>query len=44
MFGTSANAPHDYDEGWETLFDGGLTLKRLYTIGFFLQPWRRRHA
>jgi hypothetical protein len=39
-FGTGANAPHDYDEGWEALFDGGLTLKRLYTFGFFLQPWQ----
>jgi hypothetical protein len=39
-FGTGANAPHDYDEGWEPLFDGGLTLKRLYTFGFFLQPWQ----
>ena len=39
-FGTGANAPHDYDEGWEPLFDGGLTLKRLYTLGFYLQPWQ----
>jgi hypothetical protein len=39
-FGTGANAPHDYDEGWEVLFDKGLTLKRLYTFGFFLQPWQ----
>jgi hypothetical protein len=39
-FGTGANAPHDYDEGWEHLFEGGLTWKRLYTLGFFLQPWQ----
>ena len=23
-FGTGANAPHDYDDGWEPLFDGSL--------------------
>jgi hypothetical protein len=39
-FGTGANAPHDYDEGWELLYDGGLAWKRLYTFGFFLQPWQ----
>ena len=39
-FGTGANAPHDYDEGWEYLFEGDLTWKRLYTLGFFLQPWQ----
>jgi hypothetical protein len=39
-FGTGANAPHDYDEGWEHLFEGDLTWKRLYTLGFFLQPWQ----
>jgi hypothetical protein len=39
-FGTGANAPHDFDEGWESLFEGDLTLKRLYTFGFFLQPWQ----
>jgi hypothetical protein len=39
-FGTGANAPHDYDEGWEPLFDGGLTMKRFYTLGFYLQPWQ----
>src|SRR5215203_1553860 len=39
-FGTGANAPHDYDEGWEHLWEGGLTWKRLFTLGFFLQPWQ----
>jgi hypothetical protein len=39
-FGTGANAPHDYDEGWESLWDGNLALKRLYTFGLFLQPWQ----
>ena len=39
-FGTGANAPHDYDEGWEHLFEGDLVWKRLYTLGFFLEPWQ----
>jgi hypothetical protein len=39
-FGTGANAPHDYDEGWELLFEGNLTWKRLYTFGFFIRPWQ----
>ncbi len=39
-FGTGANAPHDYDEGWETLFQGDQVWKRLYTFGFSLQPWQ----
>jgi hypothetical protein len=39
-FGTGANGPHDYDEGWELLFDGGLALKRLVTLGFFIAPWQ----
>ena len=39
-FGTGANAPHDYDEGFESLFEGSLVLKRLATFGFFLQPWQ----
>ena len=28
------NGPHDYDEGWEYLFEGGLTWKRLLHAGF----------
>jgi hypothetical protein len=39
-FGTGANAPHDYDEGWESLFEGDLAWKRLYTLGFLIQPWQ----
>ena len=29
-FGTGANGPREYDEGWEHLFEGGLAMKRLY--------------
>ncbi len=39
-FGTGANAPREYDEGWEHLFEGDLVWKRLVTLGFFLQPWQ----
>ena len=30
-FGTGANGPREYDEGWELLYDGGLMRKRLFT-------------
>jgi hypothetical protein len=39
-FGTGANAPRLYDEGWEYLYEGDLVWKRLVTMGFFLQPWQ----
>jgi hypothetical protein len=39
-FGTGANGPREYDEGWEFLFDGGLARKRLATLGFFIEPWQ----
>jgi hypothetical protein len=39
-FGTGANAPREYDEGWEYLFEGDLVWKRLVTMGFYLQPWQ----
>jgi hypothetical protein len=39
-FGTGATAPREYDEGWEHLYEGDLTWKRLVSLGFFLQPWQ----
>ena len=39
-FGTGANAPREYDEGWESLVETDLAMKRLVTLGFFLQPWQ----
>ena len=39
-FGTGANAPREYDEGWEYLVEGDLVWKRLVTMGFYLQPWQ----
>jgi len=38
-FGTGANAPREYDEGWESLFNRGLTARRIVTLGFDLEPW-----
>jgi hypothetical protein len=42
-FGTGANAPREYDEGWEYLFEGDLLWKRLVSMGFFLSPWQTVH-
>jgi len=39
-FGAGALGPHEFDEGWEYLFDADLTLKRLASLGFFIQPWQ----
>jgi hypothetical protein len=39
-FGTGALGPHQYDEGWEYVWEGDLALKRLFTLGFYLQPWQ----
>jgi hypothetical protein len=39
-FGTGANAPRDFDEGWEHLYQGNLVWKRLLSIGLVIQPWQ----
>ena len=39
-FGMGANGPHDWEEGWEYLDEGGPTRKRLLTFGFALSPWQ----
>jgi hypothetical protein len=39
-FGTGANGPREYDEGWEFLYEGGPTWKRFSRLGFFIQPWQ----
>jgi hypothetical protein len=38
-FGTGANGPREYDEGWEYLVDLDLVRKRFFRIGFPLGPW-----
>jgi hypothetical protein len=39
-FGDGAVGPHDYDEGWEHLYDATPMLKRLLTLGFYISPWQ----
>jgi hypothetical protein len=39
-FGVGANGPHDWNEGWEHIYEGGPTRKRLFTFGFALSPWQ----
>jgi hypothetical protein len=39
-FGTGANGPREFDEGWEYLFEGSQTLKRLITFGLAVPPWQ----
>ena len=38
-FGTGANGPREWDEGWEYLYEGSKIWKRLVTMGFYFQPW-----
>ncbi|MGE3841146.1 MAG: hypothetical protein AB7I50_06125 [Vicinamibacterales bacterium] len=39
-FGTGANAPREWEEGWEYLYEGGTLWKRLVSLGFYSQPWQ----
>ena len=39
-FGTGANGPREWDEGYEYLVDLGLVKKRLFSLGFALSPWQ----
>ena len=39
-FGIGANGQHDWWEGWEPLYSGGVAWKRIYTLGFYLSPWQ----
>lgn len=39
-FGTGALGPREWDEGHEYLFETTPTLKRLYTMGFWIRPWQ----
>jgi hypothetical protein len=42
-FGTGANAPREFDEGWEHLYEGDLVWKRMVSLGFFMRPWQTVH-
>jgi hypothetical protein len=39
-FGVGANGPREWTEGYEYLFEGDKTKKRLVSFGFYLQPWQ----
>jgi hypothetical protein len=39
-FGTGANGPRDYDEGWEHLVELDLVQKRFFRLGFPIKPWQ----
>lgn len=39
-FGVGARGPHDYDEGFEFLYEGGTLLKRLVTLGLHRSAWQ----
>ena len=39
-FGMGANGPHEWDEGFEYIYDGADTRRRLLTFGFSLSPWQ----
>jgi len=39
-FGMGANGPHEWTEGYEYLFEGDKLLKRLVSLGAYLQPWQ----
>ena len=39
-FGIGANGPHDYDEGYEHIYDGDALVRRMLTLGFYTRPWQ----
>jgi hypothetical protein len=42
-FGVGANGPHDWNEGWEHIYDGAASKRRFLTFGFDLSPWQTAH-
>jgi hypothetical protein len=42
-FGTAANGPHEWDEGWEHLYERDKLVKRLVSLGVYTQPWETVH-
>ncbi|MBA3231599.1 MAG: hypothetical protein H0T05_02155 [Acidobacteria bacterium] len=39
-FGVGAHGLHDYDEGFEFLYEGGILLRRLVTLGLYRSAWQ----
>ena len=40
-FGTGALGPREWDEGYEYLYEGSATWKRLVSFGFYQRDWQR---
>jgi hypothetical protein len=40
-FGIGANGPHDWEEGFEYLYQGVASRKRLLTLGLARSPWQK---
>jgi hypothetical protein len=40
-FGMGANGPHDADEGYEYLYEGGQTWRRIRSFGLARSPWQK---
>jgi hypothetical protein len=39
-FGSGANGPRAYDEGWDYLYEGSRAMKKLVLLGFPVEKWR----
>ena len=39
-FGVGANGPHEWNEGWEHIYEGGPSRRRLFTFGLDRSPWQ----
>ena len=39
-FGVGASGPHEWNEGWECIYDGAGTKRRLFTFGLAVSPWQ----
>ena len=42
-FGMGANGPREWTEGYEHLFEQDKLLKRMASVGFYIQPWQKAH-
>ena len=39
-FGVGANGPHEWNEGWEHIYDGDGTKRRFFSFGLAFSPWQ----
>jgi hypothetical protein len=42
-FGTGTVDVLQWADGWNYFYDGGLLMKRLVSLGFYLEPWQTAH-